>query len=226
MPRRLPAVEAMAPPRRVGRLRAGARLAQPGPHALISLFIICRRPTPAAGRRPPSAGCRASYPQIRRTAVHGLWMTCPSEPVRRLGAVVPKRHARRAVTRSLLKRQICAAGGRHAAALRPRPVDGAPARAVRSRPVRQRGVAGLARASPAPSSTTCSARPAAAARHEPRACARACGLLPRRLLIARGARLSAAAQPLARQRLPLRADLLGLRASTPCSATARWPAAP
>ena len=34
-----------------------------------------------------------------------------------LGAVVPKRHARRAVTRSLLKRQIYAAGGRHVGAL-------------------------------------------------------------------------------------------------------------
>lgn len=32
-----------------------------------------------------------------------------------LGAVVPKRHARRAVTRTLLKRQIRAAVGRHAA---------------------------------------------------------------------------------------------------------------
>lgn len=31
----------------------------------------------------------------------------------RLGAVVPKRHARRAVTRSLLKRQIYAAAERH-----------------------------------------------------------------------------------------------------------------
>jgi len=37
-----------------------------------------------------------------------------SEPERRwLGAVVPKRHARRAVTRSLLKRQIYAAAERH-----------------------------------------------------------------------------------------------------------------
>lgn len=36
---------------------------------------------------------------------------------KRLGVVVPKRHARRAVTRSLLKRQIYAAGGRHAEAL-------------------------------------------------------------------------------------------------------------
>lgn len=39
----------------------------------------------------------------------GLW----------LGSVVPKRHARRAVTRSLLKRQIRAAVARHAAALPP-----------------------------------------------------------------------------------------------------------
>jgi len=38
-------------------------------------------------------------------------------PSKRLGVVVPKRHARRAVTRSLLKRQIYAAGGRHVAAL-------------------------------------------------------------------------------------------------------------
>ena len=32
----------------------------------------------------------------------------------RLGSVVPKRHARRSVTRSLIKRQIRAAVGRHA----------------------------------------------------------------------------------------------------------------
>lgn len=36
-----------------------------------------------------------------------------------LGAVVPKRHARRAVTRSLLKRQIRAVASRHGAALDP-----------------------------------------------------------------------------------------------------------
>jgi len=36
-----------------------------------------------------------------------------------VGCVVPKRHAKRAVTRSLLKRQIRAAIGRHAAALQP-----------------------------------------------------------------------------------------------------------
>lgn len=36
-----------------------------------------------------------------------------------VGCVVPKRHARRAVTRSLLKRQMREALGRHAAALKP-----------------------------------------------------------------------------------------------------------
>ncbi len=41
----------------------------------------------------------------------------PGTPYRWLGAVVPKRHARRAVTRSLLKRQIYAAAERHRAGL-------------------------------------------------------------------------------------------------------------
>ena len=41
----------------------------------------------------------------------------PVQPLRRLGVVVPKRHARRAVTRSLLKRQIYDAGGRHGTSL-------------------------------------------------------------------------------------------------------------
>ena len=36
-----------------------------------------------------------------------------------VGAVVPKRHAKRAVTRSLLKREIYAAADRHRAALAP-----------------------------------------------------------------------------------------------------------
>lgn len=36
-----------------------------------------------------------------------------------MGCVVPKRHARRSVTRSLLKRQIRSAMQRHAAALAP-----------------------------------------------------------------------------------------------------------
>ena len=43
-----------------------------------------------------------------RTLAHTLWV----------GAVVPKKHARRAVTRTLLKRQIYAAVQRHVSALR------------------------------------------------------------------------------------------------------------
>ena len=54
---------------------------------------------------------------IRTSSSEGPVDDFASEPLRRLGAVVPKRHARRAVTRSLLKRQIYAAGGRHAESL-------------------------------------------------------------------------------------------------------------
>jgi len=43
--------------------------------------------------------------------------TEPSSGRQWLGAVVPKRHARRAVTRSLIKRQIYAAAERHRAEL-------------------------------------------------------------------------------------------------------------
>ena len=42
---------------------------------------------------------------------------CGSAPCARFGLVVPKRHARRAVTRSLIKRQGRAAWSRHAPAL-------------------------------------------------------------------------------------------------------------
>jgi ribonuclease P protein component len=43
----------------------------------------------------------------------------PSEARTWVGAVVPKRHARRAVTRSLIKRQIYAAAERHRERLGP-----------------------------------------------------------------------------------------------------------
>lgn len=43
----------------------------------------------------------------------------PVQASTRIGAVVPKRHARRAVTRSLVKRQIYAAAERHRDALAP-----------------------------------------------------------------------------------------------------------
>ena len=43
---------------------------------------------------------------------------CPSDRVR-LGLVVPKRHAKRSVTRSLVKREMRSAWGRHAHLLLP-----------------------------------------------------------------------------------------------------------
>lgn len=49
--------------------------------------------------------------------VDDLATASPAAPCHWLGAVVPKRHARRAVTRSLLKRQIYAAAERHRANL-------------------------------------------------------------------------------------------------------------
>ena len=59
---------------------------------------------------------RPSYQQSSCQPVRYLWKTCRERPgpgARWVGAVVPKRHARRAVTRSLLKRQIYAAAERH-----------------------------------------------------------------------------------------------------------------
>ena len=95
---------------------------------------------------------------------------------------------------------------RHAARLRAGPVAGAPARAVRPQAVRRaptpQALRSAARSRARP---RCSRGP----RHE-RDCLSAA--LPQRLLMLPGARLPAAAQALAGQRLPLRADLLGLRA--------------
>ena len=115
MPRRLPAVEAMA------RLVAstdfervlGARSRAHTPH-----FAVHHLPAADAGRRssPPGPAPDELSTDSKESGERPV-DDLPAEPARRLGAVVPKRHARRAVTRSLLKRQIYAAGGRHAAGL-------------------------------------------------------------------------------------------------------------
>ena len=55
----------------------------------------------------------------RAKPVEDLPVSDLSAPASWIGAVVPKRHARRAVTRSLLKRQIYAAVERHRARLAP-----------------------------------------------------------------------------------------------------------
>lgn len=94
---------------RVLGLRSRART----PH-----FAVHHLPAPAAGRSVPAA-------ELGRGKLSTELEECTEWPVddssfefpKRLGVVVPKRHARRAVTRSLLRRQIYAAGGRHADAL-------------------------------------------------------------------------------------------------------------
>lgn len=72
---------------------------------------VADRPEPPAGPRPGNLSTDSNPTGARPVDDSSI------QPLRRLGAVVPKRHARRAVTRSLLRRQIYAAGGRHASAL-------------------------------------------------------------------------------------------------------------
>ena len=111
MPRRLPAVEAMA------RLVTSADFERVlGSRSRVSTphFAVHHLPASASPSREPGAGdlstdlAQAGEPPVDDSSF---------EAAKRLGAVVPKRHARRAVTRSLLKRQIYAAGGRHAGSL-------------------------------------------------------------------------------------------------------------
>ena len=61
----------------------------------------------ATGELSTEASSACASP-VEDSSVEGPWA---------VGAVVPKRHARRAVTRSLLKRQIYAAAARHAETL-------------------------------------------------------------------------------------------------------------
>ena len=85
--------------------------------ATTAHFAVHHLPVPKGDRQPlagPSVG------ELSTDSGDGGARPVDDSPVpepRRLGAVVPKRHARRAVTRSLLRRQIYAAGGRHAATL-------------------------------------------------------------------------------------------------------------
>ena len=64
-------------------------------------------PEPRESKLSTSTGTSGAAP------VDELSMAAQWPPSRWLGAVVPKRHARRAVTRALLKRQIYAAAERH-----------------------------------------------------------------------------------------------------------------
>lgn len=62
------------------------------------------RPSAASATEELSTGIARSCPQVVDDSPAGLWVGC----------VVPKRNARRAVTRNLLKRQIRSAFVRHA----------------------------------------------------------------------------------------------------------------
>ena len=71
-------------------------------------------PVKAAGKAPEGKLSTGDLP-VDPTPVDDC--VAPARGTLWLGAVVPKRHARRSVTRSLLKRQIRAVVGDHAAAL-------------------------------------------------------------------------------------------------------------
>jgi ribonuclease P protein component len=115
MPRRQPAVEAMA------RIVASAdfeRVLGSRSRASTAHFAVHHLPAAeAAPRIPPVEPGTGELSTIGGEIGELPVDDSPAQPLRRLGVVVPKRHARRAVTRSLLKRQIYAAGGRHAASL-------------------------------------------------------------------------------------------------------------
>lgn len=81
--------------------------------AHFAVHHVPARPSTPAPRGPKpvpnelSTACEPNCPQPVDDCVSGQW----------LGLVVPKRHARRAVTRNLLRRQVRAALARHADAL-------------------------------------------------------------------------------------------------------------
>ena len=90
---------------RVLRLRSRASSAHFALHHLADAPTRGKPVRPATKIHQLSTGCLArSSSAVDDTLPAGLW----------LGTVVPKRHARRSVTRNLIKRQIRAAMGRHA----------------------------------------------------------------------------------------------------------------
>ena len=118
----------------IGRLQQAAdfqRLLDTPPKrrsAHFCLHFVSARPTRPAGRVQAAAGSELSTgcEQNLTAPVDKSIGPVPVAPVADgpvdscwLGCLVPKRHARRAVTRSLLKRQMRAAAERHAQALAP-----------------------------------------------------------------------------------------------------------
>lgn len=107
----MPSVARRATPRPedfVAALRAAAR-SRTGHFALHHLGLDGERVDRSGASELSTEPAGSSAKPVDDLAVEGLGM--------HLGTVVPKRHARRAVTRSLIKRQIRAAGLRHSARL-------------------------------------------------------------------------------------------------------------
>ena len=121
MPARPPA--ARAP----GRLVAAAdfeRVLGTRSRAATEHFSVHHLDSTPSGRSPSAARTVASKLSTIEEPTSALPVedfppAAPSPALAWVGAVVPKRHARRAVTRSLIKRQIYAAAGRHRDGLAP-----------------------------------------------------------------------------------------------------------
>ena len=109
----------------IGRLQQAAdfqRLLDTPPRrrsAHFCVHFVSGAPTRAANRAARALPGELSTP-CEPNLTKPVDNTRPAEPAGRwLGCLVPKRHARRSVTRSLLKRQMRAAAERHAQALAP-----------------------------------------------------------------------------------------------------------
>ena len=116
----------------IGRLQQAAdfqRLLDTPPRrrsAHFCVHFVAEQPKSAPARPAPepegelSTACEPNLTgSVDKSAEPTPSEVCASPQGLWLGCVVPKRHARRAVTRSLLKRQMRAAAQRHAQALAP-----------------------------------------------------------------------------------------------------------
>jgi len=111
----LPRLKAAADFERVLGVRTRSATPHFAAHHLAALPTAPKTP-PA---RPPSEKLSTNGDPPRTLPVDDLLVDDLAERRFWIGAVVPKRHARRAVTRSLLKRQIYAAAERHRHQLAP-----------------------------------------------------------------------------------------------------------
>jgi ribonuclease P protein component len=89
------------------------------PHFALHHLEALPSPRPGARRGPGAGKLSTNADPTSAQPVEDSSPAVPAIPSIWVGAVVPKRHAKRAVTRSLIKRQIRAATGRHAARLAP-----------------------------------------------------------------------------------------------------------